>query len=459
VGELYLHSFEKRYLGFFLSLLFSLAWLPGWAYQAEDSIIIVKDNFRHQLLGRYISVLEVKNKPSLAKVMRDSINFPFKSNYEETLQLKGKDAETAYWVSFKVKNETEQFKELLLEIDNPLLEEIEFFEVQDKIVAHYYTGNRLEFKTRPIKHRNIVFKLNLKAGEEKTFYGYLYNRGKNIRLPLKLFTPETFLESNYKTQLVLGFSNGVFLFAIFLGIFLYFYLQNLNFLYAIFYILSLWLFMLNNTGLAFQYFWASYPTLAQFGLYLLAELNAFFATCLIFRWLAETDDNKNLLGMVSFFVWFVAILFFLHSIFIYFDNNDLIYWIGNLPLIMMVLSNVGLWITMVYVVWTKADDSAGYFNLFVFGISFLGIIYFYFNNTSLNDNFYTGLTFNLGCLAMIVNLFLTLTREIQFFSSESELQRVLAIKELRAKRAEQAQMSKNTDEISLISKVKSKEQI
>ncbi len=156
MGIFWKNSIVKTLLAGLIGILASLA--PAYALDLAmlDSTLVITEDFKQAPVGRYMSILEVQNKPSLAKIMRDSINYPFKTNYEDVLKLSAKTSESAYWLTFHVKNETHQPKELILEIDNPLVEELEFFEINEKIDRHYYTGNRFDFKTRPINHRNYA---------------------------------------------------------------------------------------------------------------------------------------------------------------------------------------------------------------------------------------------------------------------------------------------------------------
>ncbi len=395
-----------------------------------DSTLVITEDFKQAPVGRYVSILAVQNKPSLAKIMRDSINYPFKTNYEDVLKLTTQAPSSAYWLTFHVRNDTEQAKEFILEIDNPLVEELEFFEINEKIDRHYYTGNRFEFKTRPINHRNFLFKVSLAPQQDKIYYAYLNQQGKDITLPVKLYTPESFLEANYKSQMILGLTNGFFFFALLLAIFMYWNLQRLNFLNFSFYILTLWLFALDNAGLAYQYLWGNYPAWGQYSVYVLAYLNAFFAVVIVYRYLTELRLMQPILPWILYVAYFCAFWAFLSVALVYFENSLIQYFTGGFPLWLMSFVNAVLITGLAFGMYKK-PNSLAYWGLAIYTLLFMVEVYFWII-TPITENIYTGIFFNFGCGSVLVAVFWALSYQIRYFYNEEELQNLLSRNKLIA---------------------------
>ncbi|TAE15728.1 MAG: hypothetical protein EAZ95_08440 [Bacteroidetes bacterium] len=171
---------------FFLSLCLLV-------FSAKAEIVLIQNGFSKMALGRYIKVLETKGKPSLLKVKRDSIQYPFKNNYLEFLNLPTSESDKGYWLKIEIHNVSDERKQLIIEFENPLLREVEFFEIQEgKIIENKYTGSRFEYATRKEENNTFLFRTRLLPQESKEYYFYISQQGQSLLLPVHLYTTESF---------------------------------------------------------------------------------------------------------------------------------------------------------------------------------------------------------------------------------------------------------------------------
>jgi hypothetical protein len=275
-----------------------------------------------------------------------------------------------------------------------------------------------------------LFKVSLAPKQDKIYYAYLNQQGKNFTLPVKLYTPEAFLEANYKSQMILGLTNGFFFFALLLAIFMYWNLQKINFLNFIFYLLTLWLFALDTTGLAYQYLWGNYPAWGQYSVYVLAYLNAFFGVRILYRYLAELKLMQPILSWILSVAYFCAFWAFLSVALVYFENSLIQYFTGSFPLWLMIFANSMLIVGLAFGMYKKTNGLA-YWGLAVYSFLFITEIYFW-QIGQVTENFYTGLFFNFGCGAVLVAILWALSYQIRYFYNEEELQNLLSRNKLIA---------------------------
>jgi hypothetical protein len=66
------------------------------------------------------------------------------------------------------------------------------------------------FNKRKIKHRDLVFDLRIKSGEENEIYFKINTKG-SYAIPIRLLTPQVFYENDHYVQIILGLYYGVML--------------------------------------------------------------------------------------------------------------------------------------------------------------------------------------------------------------------------------------------------------
>ncbi|MDX1957423.1 MAG: 7TM-DISM domain-containing protein [Leptospiraceae bacterium] len=221
-----------------ITLIVVLGYLNFNVY-ADDNVIW-KEDTKKITLGKYISIFEDKSgKLKLADILSnpDSVNFA-KSDQE----VPGYGiTDTTFWVRFTVDNSTQKEIDLILEVDHPQFDEVEFF-INDPYSNEFrsiLTGDQYPFSSRSIEHYNFIFPIKLEANSSRQIYFRLVMNGPTA-IPINLWDNKEFISH---TQVV------IYLFGIFLGLlgvmilynlFVYFIVKDITYLYYV--LLSLGIF-------------------------------------------------------------------------------------------------------------------------------------------------------------------------------------------------------------------------
>lgn len=180
------------------------------------------------------------------------------------------------WLKFYIHSGMEQANKRLLEIKNPLLNEVSLFEIKDnQIVALAQSGDNHAFSSRPVSHRNYVFPIDLAEETVKHYYLKLNSGGEQLLAPIALYTPQSMTVKDGEDQLIRGSYFGIVLFVLFFNLFIYFIIKERSTLYYVYYNFFLLLLQLSLGGYGFQYIWPGSPYLANAATPLFATLSIF----------------------------------------------------------------------------------------------------------------------------------------------------------------------------------------
>lgn len=226
--------------------------------QQQPRIAIQSPDFEKVALSRYAWVLaDTLHQWQAEDLLEAPGNYPFipsgleKPNYGYT--------DVHYWLYFELENTSSSNIELWIEVDYPLLDSLHLW-VRDKKkkTEHFVTGDRLPFKSRPMKYKNFVFPVELAAGEQKQFLFRISSEG-TVSFPVYAWAPVAFAESSNTTQIGFGIYYGIMLVMAVYNLFLFFSLGDRNYLFYVLNILAIILFQLSFNGLGYQYLWAPFP--------------------------------------------------------------------------------------------------------------------------------------------------------------------------------------------------------
>ena len=143
-----------------------MGWMLGlWVFAGGQvlggSVMIGPDDTKVSL-GKHLQYLEdptekmtiedflkaTKNESALTKSEVDTPSFGYTSS--------------AYWFTVDLENTGQQRRNLLLEINYPLLDQISIYKISgEKILDHAELGDLKPFNSRPIAHRNFLYPLKI----------------------------------------------------------------------------------------------------------------------------------------------------------------------------------------------------------------------------------------------------------------------------------------------------------
>lgn len=151
------------------------------------------------------------------------------------------------WIKFTLKNSSNNSIKKILEYNNPLTTNIEFYDSKKdyKVQKHgLLSQNDNKFILNPI------FLIELEANEEKTYFLKASSEITTLIINLKLWDEEKFYEKEIKHQVVLClFFGAMFILAIY-NLFIYFFTRDISYFYYVIYIFGLIIHHLMYTGIA-----------------------------------------------------------------------------------------------------------------------------------------------------------------------------------------------------------------
>ncbi len=185
-------------------------------------------------------------------------------------------SDSAWWVLFKVKNESGRLLNTTLRLDYPLLDHVDVWVFSgNELKNSWQTGNRRVFQSRAVPHRDFLFPLTLAEQEEQTVYMRINTNGP-VNIGLNLYGDQALQPKIQMEYLVLGAYFGGFLLLALCLLLLYVMDLQVAFLYYLAYIISYAGYMLTFNGLASQYIWPGAPEIGQIGRPILLTLAILF---------------------------------------------------------------------------------------------------------------------------------------------------------------------------------------
>lgn len=160
------------------------------------------------------------------------------------------------WFRLTVYNSSQHALQRLLEIKNPVLDEVLFFQVDrdGNVVEQMETGDARPTHERPFFHHNLILPLTVPAGQTQYLYFRVTTDGA-LEFPLEMWSPESFQQ---RDQIHLLFYGALFGILVAMGVynfFIYTLFRDWSFVYYAGYSVSLMLFQATLQGFSAQYLW------------------------------------------------------------------------------------------------------------------------------------------------------------------------------------------------------------
>ena len=209
------------------------------------------------VLGRFAEVLEDPGgRLTLEDVRGPLHNSRFVPSGTEHLNFGY--SRSAWWLRFCLRGGGGAPPELLMEARFPSIDSIEVYSPRRVAggaleYSQKRGGDLLAWDTREFKHRNHVFRLEVPAAEEE-FYVRVTSQNV-LTVPLYLWRPAAFTDSDRDTQLILGGFYGLILALVIYNLLLYWSVRDRVYLYYVLYASVFGIYLFAYDGLAFEYLW------------------------------------------------------------------------------------------------------------------------------------------------------------------------------------------------------------
>ena len=164
---------------------------------------------------------------------------------------------SAWWFSFQVYNNEQTSIHWWLDVNYPLLDEIEVYELdpaRGSIVSIAQTGDTHPLASRSVKTSDFVFPLQLQPQREYRYLVRVSTAG-TVNVPMELRSGTAFIEYYGDQRLLTGIFHGGAFFLMLYNIGLLVAMRERLYLYYVLYVVSFLLTTFTATGVGFEFLW------------------------------------------------------------------------------------------------------------------------------------------------------------------------------------------------------------
>lgn len=241
-----------------LLLVFIIS-VAGFELSAQDTTGVVRVVYdgswqKQNMPMGLMYLLDKSHALTLEKILEFPKNFAFKRAFGNapTFWAKG----NPYWFKFRLKNSTNINQTFVIDLPTPLYDEGRFYAVEhNKLINEQYLSWDTPQLDRPVKHRNFIFPIALKANQEITCYIKLRKEVGSIWVPITIWERNAFdyyyYSADYHTW---GFVTGILLFVGFFSFLLLFAFKDMLYFYYSVYVLMALGFICTTQGYFIRFY-------------------------------------------------------------------------------------------------------------------------------------------------------------------------------------------------------------
>ncbi len=365
------------------------------------------------------------NRLTIDDISSEKYTSKFKEN---KVQLpRNYNTNSAYWIRFVIKNDSERNKSWLFEYFDSSIQQILFFTPDNKGgFNEYAAGNHLPFSSKYIFHKNFIFPISPILGVEQTYYA----RVKSSHLVFMLGvirSYERFTSYAISEYYFLGLYYGIILAMAIYNLLLFVTIKDKTYLFYVLYVLSSGFLCSVMDGTGFHFAWPGYPDFNQNAFSLALFLMSVWALMYTQGFVSLRTATKFHFNILELLI-ITRILFFIGAQ-TYFPILKEIVIVDIFVLFCCYLSGI--------VSYQNGNTSTKYF---VVGFSLLFVGFIISNLTvntifglSLPNNIYTVYSFNVGIVLEMILLSYALADRIKLLMRENNESQLKLIAELKEK--------------------------
>lgn len=184
---------------------------------------------------------------------------------------------SVYWFKGQVKNTDFRTLNGLIEIANPLLDDIEYYFIVDKKVDLYFvSGSKHPFKDRSLPHRNFLFPFSLSEKTTGDFYIRVKSKS-SLQVPILVAPEFKFFEHDQLDLTGKSAYYGMMIIIVLFNLFLYFSLREPVYLFYVLFITGFALQQFSIHGFMTANIFPSYPIIQEYSVLFFMPFTIFFA--------------------------------------------------------------------------------------------------------------------------------------------------------------------------------------
>lgn len=337
----------------------SLLIVSGHAW--AQSIVQVNDDIDEKIYT--LNDLEYYIDSTNLLTLQDISKADFQSRFKRHSDYQNTDfnINTAYWVKFPIKLNSESNKKWLLEFYDQSIDYLEIHvPTKNGSYASVYTGDQNPFEERILLHKNFEATVDMFSNETVVCYFKVTSHEfADIRIAFR--SVNRFVYYALNEYLLYGMFYGMIVIISLYNFLVYLAIREIKNIYYIFYILSVALYAASLDGIGFQFLWPNMPQLNSyatgFALYSLIIWALLFTRKFLSTRANAPELDRAILGMIiARTLLFVIALFFFPS-FLTYRNIEII------PLSLIFYTGIKVWM---------GNYKPARFFVIAYGILFLG---------------------------------------------------------------------------------------
>lgn len=169
----------------------------------------------------------------------------------------------AYWFYLPLVNRDAAEPRWLLVQEYPLSDQVDLYlRHPDGRIEHQASGDHVPFESRFIRYRYPNFRLDLPPGEQVELLMRVQSES-SMQVPLVLYTPKAFAELMRDAQFSTGLYYGIVLALLFYNFVLWIMLRDAGYFWYLLHTGAFGLVLFTLNGYGFEYFWPTWPWLAD----------------------------------------------------------------------------------------------------------------------------------------------------------------------------------------------------
>ncbi len=229
--------------------------------------VVIDEKFAPRLIGENISVIEDKTNQLQFKDIVGRTDFKQNTQQIANFQV----TESSFWLKFTVNNINNARKNYI-EVVQPILEEVDlYYPDSSNTYQVVHSGLKYPFGQRKYSSTNFLFDLNLKPGEEKTYYMLI--RGKEqVLAPVRIVDQDSYYTDATNRNIWFGIYCGIILVMFLYNVFVYISIREKSYIYYVLHTLFVGLTQASLTGFTFKYLWPNSPWFANYSIFLFTSL-------------------------------------------------------------------------------------------------------------------------------------------------------------------------------------------
>jgi serine phosphatase RsbU (regulator of sigma subunit) len=215
------------------------------------SPIILMSGSAEYRTGLHLHILEDKTgKLSFDEILKPETAAGFKPSRSEAPNPGFID--TAVWVKFSIKNPGSAPAVLYLEHQFPPMDIIDLYYPAPGGFVHKRAGDSVPYEDRDLIYRNAVFRLDVPAGGQETYY-MRFESSSSMNLDMTIRPAADFLEKIDTEQYFLGIYYGIMFVMALFNFFVFLSIREKTYLYYVAFIIFYSIFQLSLNGLGYKF--------------------------------------------------------------------------------------------------------------------------------------------------------------------------------------------------------------